>query len=407
MLSSPDYHPSFIKPNNSYKRGPETDDGFDKLGVRIAIKDGNLKRIVEKAVKAMLPKLDSPSFLIRSETSKGCRPENEDDLCGIGIDITIKNGLLTVVSPLEGGPAARKGIKPGDKILRIGSETTKDLSLMDAVKLLRGERDTEITIWVLRQGSSEPQDYTIAREIAPTPDIKLEALESGYVFARVGDFHEQTAEDLKNALEKRAKGEAIKGLVLDFRTNKDNRLDQAIKISNLFLDKGVIASTRRQLKGKSIEYKVHARGMSYQFPLVILVGEKSGTAAEIVAGSLQDHRRALILGTSTLGGDIVQKIIPMHDEIYLPTEVRYYTPNGVSIHAKGIIPDVIVPSRLPAAEAPDTPPREHKKGSPARQPQKRTSRDHQLHIALAILKNLVLFAGPINYLAYRKPAENN
>jgi len=407
MLPSPNYQPSFIKPDHSYTCVPETNDGFDKLGVRITIKDGNLKRIVEKAVKAMLPKLDQQSFYTNSETAKVGWPENNDDLYGIGVDITIKDGLLTVVSPLDGGPAVRKGIKPGDEILRIGNKTTKDLSLMDAVRLLRGERDTKVTICVLRQGSNEPQDYTIPREVAPTSNIKLEALESGYVFAQVGISHTQAAEDLKNVLEKRDPEEAIKGLVLDFRDNNDNRLDQAIKISNLFLDKGVIVSTRRQLKGKNIEYKVHARGMSYQFPVVVLVNEKSGAAAEIVAGSLQDHRRALILGTPTLAGDILQKIIPMHEGVYLPAEARYYTPNGVSIHTKGIIPDVIVPARISVTDGQNTLPMGCKNGDPSRKPQKRINRDHQLHTALTILKNLVLFSGPANSPAYRKPAENN
>ncbi len=300
--------------------------------------------VIEGAIRGMLMTLDPHSSFMNPDDFKELQVETKGSFSGIGIEITIKDGILTVVSPIEGTPAYEKGIKAGDKIIKIENEPTKDMSLMDAVKRLRGFKGTPVTISVHRQGWTELQEITIIRDVIPIHSVKAKILEPGFAYVRITNFQSQTSKDLKKSLKSLTKETEIKGLILDLRNNPGGLLDQSVKISDLFLEEGLIVFTKGRHTNQDMEFKAHSTGTLYSFPIVVLVNEGSASASEIVAGALQDNKRALVLGTQTFGKGSVQTIIPMNDGAGLRlTTARYYTPSGVSIQAKGITPDIIIP----------------------------------------------------------------
>ncbi len=302
-------------------------------------------QLVQGAIKGMLNSLDPHSSYLKPDDYKELQVETKGSFTGIGIEITIKDNILTVVSPIEGTPAFKKGLKAGDKIVKIENEPTKDLTLMEAVKKLRGPKGTEVTISIHRQGWSDLKDVTIVRDVIPLHSVKSKVLEPGYPYVRVINFQAKTTKDFKKALKDFVKEGEIKGLVIDLRNNPGGLLDQAIQVSDLFIDKGVIVSTKGRIESQNRVYEATEEGNHYDFPIVVLVNEGSASASEIVAGALQDHKKALILGAQTFGKGSVQTIIPMANGAGLRlTTARYYTPNGTSIQAKGITPDIVVPT---------------------------------------------------------------
>lgn len=318
------------------------------------VEEVNTQEIIEGAIKGMLAALDPHSSFLRPEDFKELQVETKGSFSGIGIEITVKDDVLTVVSPIEDTPAFKKGIKAGDKIIKINGESTKDMTLMEAVKRLRGVKGSEVTITIHREGWNELKDFTIVRDVIPLHSVRSKELEPGYGYIRITNFQAKTTQDLKKALDDLNKSGEIHGLILDLRNNPGGLLEQSVKVADLFLDGGVIVSTRGRLKDQNMEFTAHALGKSRHFPMVVLVNGGSASASEIVAGALQDHKRALILGTQTFGKGSVQTIIPMNDGAGLRlTTARYYTPNGTSIQAKGITPDVIVTSGPTAEDGKD------------------------------------------------------
>ncbi len=312
------------------------------------VEDIDVENVIHGAIKGMLAALDPHSSYLKPESFKDLQIETKGSFSGIGIEITMKNGVLIVVSPIEGTPADQKGLKAGDKIIKIEKEDTKDMSLMDAVKLLRGKKGTEVTISIFRKGFTELKDITITRDVIPLHSVKSKLLESGYGYVRITNFQANTTKDTKKALDKLQKTEKLKGLVLDLRNNPGGLLGQAVSISDLFLKKGLIVFTKGRIKNQNLNYSAHTGGPDYDFPTIVLVNEGSASASEIVAGALQDHKRALILGTQTFGKGSVQTVFPMSNGAGLRlTTARYYTPNGTSIQAKGITPDLLVPFVAP------------------------------------------------------------
>jgi len=308
------------------------------------VEEIDVQEVIEGAIKGMLNSLDPHSSFMKPEDFKELQVETKGSFSGIGIEITIKDGILTVVSPIEGTPAFKKGIKAGDLIIKIEGESTKDMSLMEAVKKLRGIKGTEVTISIHREGWPELKEITMIRDVIPLHSVRAKTLEPGYGYIRITNFQTKTTADLKKALEELTSAGEIKGLVLDLRNNPGGLLDQSVKVADLFIKEGVIVSTKGRLKDQNMEFTAHSRGKVYTLPLVVLVNGGSASASEIVAGALQDHKRALILGTQTFGKGSVQTIIPMNDGAGLRlTTARYYTPNGTSIQAKGITPDILVP----------------------------------------------------------------
>ncbi len=306
--------------------------------------DINSQKLIQGAIKGMLSSLDPHSSYMTAENFRDLQVETKGSFNGIGIEVTIKDGILSVVSPIEGTPAFEQGIKAGDRIIKIGDNYTKNMGMMEAINLLRGKRGTKVTLSIYRVGWTEMRQYTLERNIIPLHSVKSKILSPGYAYIRITNFQSKTTIDTLNALQKLNKESPLKGLILDLRNNPGGLLEQAVSIVDIFQDKGVIVSTKGRLPNQTIEYAAHTGGPKYSFPMVVLVNEGSASASEIVAGALQDDKRALILGVQTFGKGSVQTVFPLNngDGLRLTT-ARYYTPNGRSIQAKGITPDFIVP----------------------------------------------------------------
>jgi len=309
------------------------------------VEEVDTQKAIEGAIKGMLNTLDPHSSYMKPDDFKELQVETQGSFTGIGIEITMKDNILTVVSPIEGTPAFAKGLKAGDKIVKIGDDQTQDMSLMEAVKRLRGPKGSEVTISIHRKGWADLKEITLVRDIIPIHSVKAKLLEPGYPYIRIINFQAQTTADFKKALADLAKGGKIKGLIVDLRNNPGGLLDQSVKIADIFIDEGVIVSTKGRIKEQNSVFYARDNSAKYKFPLVVLVNEGSASASEIVAGALQDHKKAVIIGAQTFGKGSVQTIIPMDSGAGLRlTTARYYTPSGRSIQATGITPDVIVPS---------------------------------------------------------------
>ena len=319
------------------------------------VEDVETKNLVTGAINCMLSSLDPHSAYLTPDLYKELQMDTQGRFGGLGIEITVKNGVLTVVSPIEDTPAFKAGVKPGDMIFKIEDEFTKDMTLIDAVKKMRGPKGTKIKISIKREGVPELIDFTLMRDTIRVQSVRSRTLEEGYGYVRLAQFQERSDRDLQKALEKLAaeKG-GIKGLVLDLRNNPGGLLTQAVRVSDLFLDSGLIVYTEGRIESQKQKYFAQKEGTWMDFPVVVLVNGGSASASEIVAGALQDHKRAVVLGTKTFGKGSVQTILPLDDNSALRlTTARYFTPNGRSIQALGIVPDIVVDSSPQDAKAED------------------------------------------------------
>ncbi len=308
------------------------------------VDDIDTQETIEGAIRGMLSSLDPHSSFLKADDFKELQVETKGSFSGIGIEITVKDDMLTVVSPIEDTPAFKAGIQAGDRIIKIEGESTKDMSLVEAVKKLRGEKGSEVRISIHREGWTDLQEFVIVRDVIPIHSVRANILEPGYGYIRVTNFQRNTSHDLQSSLDELLGEGDLKGLVLDLRNNPGGLLDSSVKVVDIFLDEGIIVSTKGRLQDQNMEFSAHSGGSEYGFPIVILINSGTASASEIVAGALQDHKRALILGTQSFGKGSVQTIIPMADGAGLRlTTARYYTPNGTSIQATGITPDVLVP----------------------------------------------------------------
>jgi carboxyl-terminal processing protease len=310
------------------------------------------EELITEALKGMVSSLDPHSAYLTPDEFRDLQIETKGSFHGVGIEITLKDGILTVVSPIEGTPAFKAGVQAGDRIIKIDGKLTKGMSLMDAVKLIRGPKGSKVTLTILREGVPKLQDFAIARDLIPLRSVRYNLLEDGYGYIRVASFQEDTTNDLVKALRAlQAQKAPLKGLVLDMRNNPGGLLQEAVSVADLFLKGGVIVSTEGRLAGQQMTYSAHKDAVAGEYPIIVLVNNGSASASEIVAGALQDHKRALVLGVTTFGKGSVQTIIPLEDRGALRlTTARYYTPNGRSIQAKGIEPDLMVPFEPPAKE---------------------------------------------------------
>jgi len=300
--------------------------------------------VISGAINGMLTSLDPHSAYMVPEDFKELQEETHGSFSGIGIEITINDGLLTVVSPIEDTPAYVAGLKAGDQIIKIEDEPTKNMTLMDAVKMLRGKKGTSVTISIYRTGWQELKDFTLVRDEIPLNSVKSSELTPDLFYIRISNFQANTTRDLQDALHEQEKKGPISGLILDLRNNPGGLLDQSVKVADVFLDSGVVVSTRGRNKEQDMIFEAYMDEDNYTFPMIVLVNGGSASASEIVAGALQDHKRAIVLGTVTFGKGSVQTIIPMPDGAGLRlTTAKYYTPSGDSIQATGIKPDIIVP----------------------------------------------------------------
>jgi carboxyl-terminal processing protease len=318
------------------------------------------KDLIYGAIKGMLETLDPHSGFMPPETFKEMQAETKGRFEGLGLEITMKDGILTVVAPIEDTPAFKAGILAGDLIIKIDGEPTKNLTLMDSVKKMRGPKGTQVTITIMREGFTKPRDFTLTRDVIPVRSVRYELLDKQYGYIRISQFQEKTDGEFDKAmkaLEEESKG-GMKGLILDLRNNPGGLLDQAVKISDHFIDSGIIVSIEGRKEDQKQKFPAHAQGTLPRSPLVVLVNGGSASASEIVAGAIQDHHRGIILGTQTFGKGSVQTIFPLKDGAGLRlTTARYFTPSGRSIQAKGISPDITVKLTRPEEEKEVTAPK--------------------------------------------------
>lgn len=309
------------------------------------VEDVDMTELLYGAIRGMLVTLDPHSSFLTPEMYQEMKNDTHGEFGGLGIEITIKDGVLIVVSPIEDTPAFKAGIQAGDQILKIEDTPVKDMEIMQAVRLMRGPKGEPIRLTIWRQGFAKPKVFTIVRDIIQLQSVKSRLLEDGYGYVRLSQFQARTSADLQQQLTKlrQAGKEDLKGLVLDLRNNPGGLLDQAVAVSNLFLSEGLIVYTEGREQGSQLRFNAQEQGTEPNYPLVVLINGGSASAAEIVAGALRDHDRAVILGEKSFGKGSVQTVIPLGDQSGLRlTTARYFTPNGTSIQARGITPDIVV-----------------------------------------------------------------
>ena len=299
------------------------------------------QKLIYGAIKGMVQSLDPHSSFMTKEEHQDLMMETKGSFSGIGIEITVKDHILTVVSPIEGTPADTAGIKAGDKIIKVEGKSTKDMTLLDVVKKIRGPKGTPVKLTIARKGVQKPLDFSITRDVIPLKSVRHYSLTPEIGYVRVSNFQSKTARDLSETLEGLESQGKLKGLIIDLRNNPGGLLSQAIEVSELFLDSGVIVSTKGRDSSQNIKATAHTDEKQRDYPIIVLVNGGSASAAEIVAGALQDNKRAIILGTRTFGKGSVQTILPLSDGSGLRlTTSLYYTPSGKSIQLSGINPDI-------------------------------------------------------------------
>src|SRR5437667_8279552 len=341
------------------------------------------KDLIYSAIKGTLRGLDAHSSFLDPDSYKEMQVETSGSFGGLGIEITLRDDVLTVVSPIEGTPAHRAGLQTGDRIVKIDGLVTKDMQLPDAVKRMRGKPGTKVTITVVREGWTEPKDFDITREQIRVQSVRAHDLGGGIAYVKLRQFQEQSPGDMAAALEKAAKG-GMKALLLDLRNNPGGLLTAAVEVTEEFIDDGkLVVYTEGRVRNQNMRFSAHAKKSYPNLPMVVLVNQGSASASEIVAGALQDWGRAIVVGTQTFGKGSVQTIIPLSDGSGLRlTTAKYFTPKGRSIHGKGITPDIVV-------EAPKDPaPKDRPLPSP--DPMEDLKKDVQLQRALDVIKTMRL-----------------
>jgi carboxyl-terminal processing protease len=308
--------------------------------------------LIQKAIQGMVHSLDPHSSLLPPDAFEDLRIDTKGNFTGIGIHITLRDGFVTVISPIQGTPASKAGIQAQDRIVMVDDKRVNDLR--QAVKLMRGPKGTPVKVTVLRQGEQEPLEFDLVRDVIPVKSIKAHVLRPGYGYIWITNFTGTTTSDFKDALEKiESENGPLKGLVLDLRNNGGGLLEESLEISDIFIDEGKILSIRGRNASSERVFSASSSNVKRDYPLVVLINGGSASASEIVAGALQDHKRALILGTTSFGKGSVQTVESLREGYGLKlTIARYYTPNGRSIQAKGIEPDIIVPYK-PLVETDD------------------------------------------------------
>lgn len=299
------------------------------------------QKLIYGAIKGMVQSLDPHSSFMSRDEHQELMLETKGSFTGIGIEITIRDQVLTVVAPIEGTPADKAGLQAGDKIIKVEDKSTKDMTLMEAVKLIRGPKGSEVRLTIVREGEEAPLEFSIVRDVIPLKSVRHHVVAPGIGYVRISNFQSKTATQLGSALDALEEQGPVKGLILDLRNNPGGLLSQAIEVAEFFLDSGVIVSTKGRHERQNITAKAHKNKTPRKYPMIVLINGGSASASEIVAGALQDNKRALILGTRSFGKGSVQTILPLSDGSGLRlTTARYYTPSGRSIQLDGIHPDI-------------------------------------------------------------------
>ncbi len=319
------------------------------------VKQVDSKTLIYGAIQGMLYKLDPHSVHLPPEYFKEMKVDLTGKFGGLGIEVGIRDGRLTVISPIEGTPAWRAGLKAGDIILKIDGESTEGMSLMDAVHRMRGKKGTPVTLTIMRKGWDKPKDITIVRDIIKIRSVKkVRLIDNKYGYIKLVTFNENTATELHSAMRKLLEqaGGKIAGLILDLRNNPGGPLDQAVEVADAFISEGPIVSIKGRNPKDSQTFYAHKQNTYTGFPMIVLVNAGSASASEIVSAALQDSGRALIMGITTYGKGSVQSLFKLKDGSGIKlTTAYYYTPSGKTIQGKGIKPDIVVEELTPEEQA--------------------------------------------------------
>ena len=374
------------------------------------------RELLENAIRGMLEGLDPHSAYLDKSAYTDLQEGTSGEFGGLGIEVGMEDGFVKVISPIDDTPAEKAGIEAGDLIIRLDEVPVKGMALNDAVKSMRGKPGTDITLTIVRSGEDAPLKIVITRAIIKVKSVRSSTLEPGLGYLRVSQFQAHTGEDLRKALEKLKSdnNNQLNGLILDLRNNPGGVLGAAVAVSDLFLEKGLIVYTEGRVKDSKLKFSAKPTDMLERAPLIVLVNGGSASASEIVAGALQDHKRAIIMGEKTFGKGSVQTILPLETESALKlTTARYYTPSGRSIQASGIIPDIVIDKvKIEKLETPDnriteanlarhlendtTSAEDISKGDAELEKQKSETplakRDYALYEALNVLKGLLILS---------------
>jgi carboxyl-terminal processing protease len=312
------------------------------------------KDLIYGAIQGTVSALDPHSAFMNPEEFRELQIETKGKFSGIGIEITLRDRILTVVSPIEGTPAYQAGLQAGDHIIKINGQTTKNMTLMDAVRLIRGPKGSKVTLTINREGFQQPKDFAIVREIIPIRSVRARLLEGGFGYIRLSNFQDQTDRDLQGYLKKmRQRPGALKGLVLDLRNDPGGLLEQAVRVADEFIASGLLVYTEGRSRQQNMRFYARSgrEDKFTDFPIVVIINEGSASASEIVAGAIKDQKRGVVVGTKSFGKGSVQTIIPLEDGSALRlTTALYYTPSGRTINEVGIEPDVVVDDKPPTQD---------------------------------------------------------
>ncbi|MFZ5426754.1 MAG: S41 family peptidase [Thermodesulfobacteriota bacterium] len=302
------------------------------------------KDLIDGAIVGMLQQLDPHSSFLSKEDFKEMQVSTSGEFTGIGIEITVENGRITVISPIDDTPADKAGLRAGDIIVEIEGQPTQDMSLTDAVQRIRGPKGKPVSLTIVHKGSNKPEKFRIVRDSIPIVSVKGSEVAPGYHLVRITRFNENTTRELSQVFKDAAKGGEIKGIILDLRNNPGGLLDQAVSVSDFFLTKGRIVTIKGRRDEQRKDFDSKKDGTEPSVPVTVVINAGSASASEIVAGALQDNKRALLVGDKTFGKGSVQTVIPLSDGSGIKlTTALYYTPSGRSIQAEGIEPDFKVP----------------------------------------------------------------
>jgi len=374
------------------------------------VEDVNDSELLENAIRGMLSGLDPHSSYLSERDFRDLQIGTSGEFGGLGLEVGMEDGFVKVISPIDDTPASKAGVRAGDLIIRLDDKPVKGMSLNDAVNEMRGPKGTDITLTIMREGADQPIRITLTRDTIRVRSVRSEMLEPGFAYLRISNFQSKTSQNLVEEVQKlQREGNGLRGLILDLRNNPGGVLNGAVGVSDAFLEDGLIVYTEGRTADAQFRYQASPGDVLNGAPMVVLVNEGSASASEIVAGALQDHQRAIIMGTRTFGKGSVQTILPLKQDTALKlTTARYFTPDGRSIQAEGIEPDIKLERlQVSAAESNDSRPvteaslQRHLQRQRAAEEAGATEgadngngslaqRDYQLYEALNLLKGLTI-----------------
>lgn len=302
------------------------------------------KTLLENAIRGMLAGLDPHSTFLDAKSFDDLQVSTSGEFGGLGLEVGLENGFVKVISPIDGTPAEKAGIESGDLIIKLDGKPVKGMSLNDAVNIMRGKKGSDIELTIVRESLSQPFDVTLTRDTIKVVSVRDKVLEAGYGYIRIAQFQSKTGSEFRQSLEKLQQSEgSLKGLVVDLRNNPGGILQSSVEVADALLAEGLIVYTEGRINDSHSQFSATPGDLSFGSPVVVLINGGSASASEIVAGALQDHRRAVIMGTDSFGKGSVQTVVPLSEKHAIKlTTARYFTPSGRSIQAQGIVPDITV-----------------------------------------------------------------